>query len=415
MDAPRFWSVFCRENHYPEAKEQFLAPSAAPDTHPFCVLGIDQDEWFRRVNMNVRDHLCTGWRLLRSATVLVGAVLPAMAAGVVALLVTYYAMEHGDVWQSAIGIGRDIYIPGSLLGGIFVAVATGVAAYSAYQKTRSHPLTSNSATIAGIATACTLISWPTHWCDLRGGVAAGLTAAGIVAAPAIVVGSQARRVRQNTVAGGDDSIGQSNTKPDQAYVGIVLFVQIALALIMVLVAYLAMTDEDLSGSRTKLLAFAGIGITAAASISPKLGLKTLLAAAGAVISFVGAYIEADQALTASDSEVEIWTLLIAAGIVAGALMWGLAFVSHIAIRILIAPFLAGAMAASIAVVVALIPAVFISVGCSLPATWGFVSILIAVAAGLIVGIGTVVGTAAIAIRSWWTTRSALPISRRWLP
>jgi hypothetical protein len=63
---------------------------------------------------------------------------------------------------------------------------------------------------------------------------------------------------------------------------------------MALVAYWAMTNEDLSGFRTKLLAFAGIGITAASSISPKLNLKTNLAVGGAVISVTGAYIEADQ-------------------------------------------------------------------------------------------------------------------------
>ena len=80
--------------------------------------------------MNVRDYLCAGWRLLQSATVLGGAVLPAMTAGIVALLVSYYAMELGDVLQSAIGVGRDIHIPGSLFGGIFVAVATGFAAYN---------------------------------------------------------------------------------------------------------------------------------------------------------------------------------------------------------------------------------------------------------------------------------------------
>ena len=239
--------------------------------------------------MNVRDHLCTGWRLLQSATVLVGVVLPAMTAGVVALLVTYYAMEQGDVWQSAIGIGQDIYIPGLLSGGIFVAAATGVAAYIAYLKTRCHLLTANSATIVGIAITCALIWWPTSWCDLRGGIAAGLTAAGVVAALAMIVGFQARKARQNTGTNRNDGNDQSETKPDEAYVGMVPFLQIALALIMVLVAYWAITNDDLSGSRTKLLAFAGIGITAASAISSKLDLRTILAGGGAVISVIGAY------------------------------------------------------------------------------------------------------------------------------
>ena len=239
-----------------------------------------------------------------------------------------------------------------------------------------------------------------------GGVAAGLTAAGIVAALAAAVSFQARRVRRNAVTDKDDSIDQSDTKPDEAYVGIVPFVQIVLALIMVLVAYLAMTNEDLSESRTKLLAFAGIGITAASSISPKLSLKTMLAVGGAVISVVGAYLEADQALAKSNSEVGVATILIAAGIVTGLSLMGLAFRSHIAVRIFIAPVLAGVAAWSMASFAALIPAVFISVGCDLPETWGAVSMLVAVAAGLVVGIGTMAGAAAIAIRSWWTSRAA---------
>ena len=361
--------------------------------------------------MNFRNQLRIGQRQLWSATRLVGAVLPAMTAGVVALLVAYYAMEQADVWHSTIGVGLGIHIPGSVSGGIFVAVATAVMAYFAYLKTRRHPLASNSATIAGIATACILIWWPTHWCDLRGGIAAGLTAAGIVAALAMVVGFQARKARQNADAQRGNSIGQSDTRPEEGYVGLVPFLQIALALIMVLVAYWAITNEDVSGSRTKLLAFAGIGITAASSISPKLNLRTILATGGAVISVIGAYIEADQALTASNSDVGISTILIAAGIVTGSLIVGLAFRSHIAVRILVAPFLAGAVSLSIAFLVALIPAAFISIGCNLSATWGIVSILVAFAAALIVGIGTMVGTAAIPIRRWWTTRAARSASR----
>ena len=246
-------------------------------------------------------------------------------------------------------------------------------------------------------------------------MAAGLTVAGMVAVLAAVVSFQARRMRRNPVTDGDDGIDQSDIKPDEAYAGIVPFVQIVLALIMILVTYLAMTDEDLSGSRTKLLAFAGIGITAASSISPKLSLKTILAVGGAVISVIGAYIEADHALTASNSDIGIWTILVAAGLATGVLIMPLAFISHIAIRIFVAPLLAGLVAASIATFAALIPAVFISLGCDLPETWGVVSLLVAVLAGLIVGLGTIFVTAAIAIRSWWKTRAARSTSRRWLP
>ena len=98
--------------------------------------------------------------------------------------------------------------------------------------------------------------------------------------------------------------------------------------------------------------------------------------------------------------------MIAAGIVTGVLIKDLAFHSHIAVRAFIAPILGGVAAASIASVAALIPAVFISIGCDLPETWGAVSLLVAVLTGLIVGLGIMVGTAVITIRSWWTTRLA---------
>ena len=349
--------------------------------------------------------------LLSRANTHAAKVLPPAGAGAVAALIAYYMMEVGGVWKSP-GISWGGFIPGWLFGICFTVFASVCFGYLCYRKALHYPATANLAAITGTATILALTWWPTRQCDMVAGVAAGLTVAGMVAAVAAVVSSQARKARQNTVTDRDDSIDQSDTKPDEVYVGIVPFVQIALALIMVLVAYLAITNEDLSGSRTKLLAFAGIGITAASSISPKLGLKTILAAAGAVISVTGAYIEADQALTASNSQVGISTILIAAGLVTGALIMHLAFVSHSAIRIFIAPVLAGAVAASMAVVVALIPAVFISVGCNLATTWGVVSILVAIAAGLIVGIGTMVSTAAIAIRSWWAKRAARSTTRR---
>ena len=341
-------------------------------------------------------------------------VLPPAVAGAVAALIAYYAMEVGGVWKSP-GVGWGGFIPGWLFGICFTILASACFAYLCHRKALQYPATANIAAITGTATILALTWWPTRQCGMVGGVAAGLTGAGMVAALTAVVSSQARKVRRNPVTDRDDSIDQSDTKPDEAYVGLVSFVQIVLALIMVLVAYLAITNEDLSGSRTKLLAFAGIGITAASSISPKLNLKTILAAGGAVISIIGAYIEVDQALIASNSEIGIWTILIAAGMVTSVWIMHLAFISHIAIRIFIAPLLAGFVAASISFVVALIPAVFISVGCNLAATWGVVSILVAFAAGLIVGLGTMVGTAAIAIRSWRTTRAARSASRRWLP
>ena len=364
--------------------------------------------------MPTSNRLMAVTGLLSRANKHAAKVLPPAVAGAVAALIAYYAMEAGGVWKSP-GVGWGDFIPGWLFGICFTILASVCFACLCYLKAPQYPATANMAAITGTATVLALTWWPTRQCDMMGGVTAGLTAAGMVAALAMVVSLQARRVRRNPVTDGDGSTGQSGTKPDEAYIGIVPFLQIVLALIMVLVAYLAMTNEDLSGSRTKLLAFAGIGITAASSISPKLSLKTILAAGGAVISVIGAYIEADQALAASNSEIGIWTILIAAGLATAVWIMRLAFISHIAIRIFVASLLAGLVAASIASTTTLMLAAFISAGCDLPETWGVVSMLVAVLAGLIVGLGTIFGTAAIAIRSWWTTRAARSASRRWLP
>ncbi len=330
------------------------------------------------------------------------AVLPAAVAGAVAALIAYYAMEVGGYWSHQPLVGNSI--PGWLFGAFFTIIAAVCFAFLSYQKARQYPIAANAAAVVGVitilATTCA-----TRWCDSVGGVTAGLTAAGIVAALAAVVNSQSRKVRQNTVTDRDDNIDQSETKPDEPYIGIVPFVQVTLALIMALIVYSAITNDDLSTSRTKLLTFAGIGITAAASISPKLSLRTILAMAGAVISITGAYIEADQALTESGSRVSISTIVIAASIATGGLVIGPAFHSHIAVRIVIAPLLAGAAATAIASMAALIPAIFISAGCDVPEPWGAVSILVIIVVGFIVGFGTLVVTAAIAIRSWWTRRA----------
>ncbi len=220
-------------------------------------------------------------------------VLPPAVSGVVAALVAYYAMEVGGVWKSS-GVSWGGFIPGWLFGAGFTILAFVCFAYLCHRKALQYPATANIAAITGTATILALTWWPTRQCDMVGGVAAGLTGAGMVAALAAVVSFQARRAPRNPATDRDDGIDQPYTKPDKAYVGIVPFVQIVLALIMVLVAYLAMTNDDLSESRTKLLAFAGIGITAASSISAKLNLKTILAVGGAVISVIGAYIEAGR-------------------------------------------------------------------------------------------------------------------------
>ena len=132
-------------------------------------------------------------------------VLPPAVAGTVAALIAYYAMEVGGVWKSP-GVSWGGFIPGWLFGTCFTILAAACFAYLCHRKALQYPATANIAAITGTATILALMWWPTRQCDIVGGVAAGLTVAGMVAALAAVVSFQARGVRRNPVTDRDDRI-----------------------------------------------------------------------------------------------------------------------------------------------------------------------------------------------------------------
>ena len=126
----------------------------------------------------------TGW--LSRANKHTAKPLPPATAGAVAALIAYYAMEVGGVWKSP-GVSWGGFIPGWLFGVCFTTLAAVCFAYLCLRKVLQYPATANIAAITGIATILALTWWPTRQCDMMGGVAAGLTAAGIVAALAAAV------------------------------------------------------------------------------------------------------------------------------------------------------------------------------------------------------------------------------------
>jgi len=270
-------------------------------------------------------------------------------------------------------------------------LAAVVIPLGTYLKARSYPTAANVATIAGIATTCALIWWPTQQCNQIGGLAAGLTLAGMIVAVAMGINWQAGRVRRGIVIDDRACVDLSKGKPEAGRIGAVTFAQISLATIMVAVVLMAFTSDDVSESRTKLLLFAGIGITAASSISAKLNLKNILAIAGAVLSVVGAYLEMDQALASSHSEVGALTILIAAGLVAGIVIMFISFDARAEVRLLVTPILTAVAVAGATLLVTIIPIVLVSGGCNVPAMGIIISVM---TAGLLV---TVTGSATFAI------------------
>lgn len=330
-------------------------------------------------------------------------VLPPAAAGTVAALMAYYAMEVRGVWKSP-GVSWDDFLPGWLFASFFTVLATVCFTYLSYENSHRHPMTANAAAIAGGATILALTWWPTRQCDMVGGVVAGLTVAGVVVCMAMGVNSQAGKVRKDIIIDEGGNNAQSNAKSEEGRIGIAPFLQISLATFMAVVVLVAFTNDDLTESRTKLLTFAGIGITAASVISAERSLKTALAMAGAAVSVMGAYHEMDQSLTWSNSETGALTILAAAGLVAGIVIMFVSFDAHVVVRLLITPVLTAVAVVGVTLLIIMIPVIFISSGCSVPAMGIFTSVLTAGLLAIIAGLVTFAVLTGTAAHDWWKSK-----------
>ena len=332
-------------------------------------------------------------------------VLPPAAAGTVAALVAYYAMEVGGTWQSP-GVSWGDFIPGWLFASFFTALAAVCFMYLSYRKASQYPLAANVTAITGSATILALTWWPTRQCDMVGGVVAGLTVAGVIAAMAMVVNWQAGKVHRGVLIDCGGIAPRIGVKSEEGRITIVPFVQISLALFMAIVVLMAFTNDDLTESRTKLLLFAGIGITAASVISAEFSLKGALAIAGAAVSVLGAYLEMSQSLALSGSETQALTILAAAGLVAGTVIMFVSFDAHVVVRLLVTPILGAVAAAGVTLLITVIPVVFISSGCSVAATGTAISVLTSGLLAIITGSATFAVLVGIAASDLWRARKA---------
>ena len=326
---------------------------------------------------------------------------------ILVLLFIFHVIEEQNVWQSRFGIAWSIYIPGWLSGGIFIAASTSSTAYYTYLRARDYPFTANAATIAGIVTTCALMWWPTQQCDQMGGLTAGITVACVIAAVAVVVNWQAGKVRQGFTIDNGAITAPSKAEAEEWRIGIVPFLQISLAVFMAIIVLMAFTNDDLNEARTKLLLFAGIGITAASNISAKRSLKSALAMAGAAVSVVGAYLEMSQALTSSGSETEALTILVAAGLVAGIVIMFVSLDAHVVVRLLVTPILGAVAVAGVTLLIIVIPVLFISAGCSLPVIGTYFSVLTSGLLAVIAGSVTLAVLIGAAASDLWTSRRVL--------
>lgn len=332
-------------------------------------------------------------------------VLPPAAAGTVAALVVYYAMEQGGIWQSE-GVSWGDFIPGWLFASFCTAFAAAYIMYLSYRKARQYPLAANATAITGSATILALTWWPTRQCDMVGGVVAGLTVASVIVVIAMGVNWQAGRVHRGILIDCGGVVPRLGVKSEEGRIAIVPFLQISLAVFMTIVVLMAFTNDDLSESRTQLLLFAGIGITAASVISAERSLKSALAIAGAAVSVAGAYLELSQAITSSGSDTGVLTILAAAGLIAGMAIMFISFHAHVVVRLVVTPFLTAVAVAGVTLLIIAIPVFLISAGCFVPDTGVAISVLTSGLLAVIAGSATFAILVGIAARDWWASRRA---------
>lgn len=306
-------------------------------------------------------------------------VLPPFVAGIIVLLLVYYGVE----WERGhkLPTGWDGLVPKSLASGLLMAFMTAGTLFATHLKAREHPTTANCATAAGFATTVVL-SWATPLCDWTGGIAAGVTIAGSI----IIVGAVVRALTVRNEWGLTKL--RSIQEPNGGIEGLVSAMQIGVAIYMSFVVLISFTSEEIpSPALPLLLAFAGVGLAAAATVGTEHSLKNYMAIAGMIISLVGAYIQIDQAIVATgEGGISARDIMVAAIILAFAPFALFASRKHKIVRNLAIPLLAAVIAMCITTFATLIPAILIASGCSASDNLKFIVVgvisIIAIAAAI---------------------------------
>ena len=230
--------------------------------------------------MKLNKQTLRRWAINRSP-----AILPVLATVTVALTVAYYAADQVSGQPSPTGwvkyLSWSRHVPEWLTKGLLMVLLAGSLAFVACQISLKYRVSANVASVAGVATTATLI-WATQLCDQTGGVIVGLAIAGVILAGAVGV----RALKERGLRKSRED-WWSNSASGQTPIGTVQFAQISVALYMGTIALMAIANAVPAESRWAVLAFSGIGITAASAISEQGRLKNFLAVIGSGISTAG--------------------------------------------------------------------------------------------------------------------------------
>ena len=330
------------------------------------------------------------------------AVLPTLAAGAIGLLLGSNAAEEmggqpaPSGWAGYISWTR--YTPEWLIKGILICMTTGGVAFPAYCIARKYRAESNLAVIAGSMTVAVL-TWTTQWCSTAGGISAGLLIAGVIVSGVVCVRGGVRRRLWKTIKG-----RWSDSESEQAGLGNLQFAQAIMALYFGAIALIAISGAVPAELRWKVLAFAGIGITAASVLSDTRTLNNLLAMLGVGIALWGGFIEMNRAAATVGGEVNAATVMLLACIVIYFPLTVLALRGPTFARAMIAPMLVAGLAFSAAFMATVIIAFFIGTGCNLGATPLAVLLFGSAMFSFVVGAATFLILTTIGIVNWWRRR-----------
>ena len=357
---------------------------------------LETDQSMQRIRQTLRQ-----WTIQHGP-----AVLPTLATGALALLLASHAAEQVGRQPAPSGWAGYIsswlhYIPEWLSKGFLICIITGWVAFMAYRIAREYRVEANSAAVSGSMTVAVL-TWATQWCSTAGSIAAGLLIAGVIVSGVVCIRARARRRLWKTIEG-----WWPNSESKQARLGTIQFAQIVMAMYFGAIALIAISGSVPPEFRWKVLAFAGIGITAASVLSDSRQLNNLLAMFGVGIGLWGGYLEMNRAAAMVGGEVNAGTVMLVAGIMIYIPLTALALRASALVRVIFAPVLVFGLVLWVTFSVTGIIAIIISTGCNLGTTPIAVLLLVSAVVSFVFGAATFFILAAIEIANWFRRRKGV--------
>ena len=214
------------------------------------------------VRQRLRNLSFGAWAWYRQNSVRTAPVLVPLLAGLIGLMFVYYVQE----WDS----GRELpsqwgdFVPTTWANLFWILAMAGGLGFLAFRAAKKWPTATNSAAILGILTTISLVE-VSGTCDAPSGAVAGIVVVGItMAAPAV-----AKFVADGSILPAE-RIADEAQKAPWDFSGLVDALQIAMSMFMGFLVLVVFTNNVEAAVRPLLLVFAGVGMTATASIKPEL-------------------------------------------------------------------------------------------------------------------------------------------------